>query len=1504
MHQNKASDSSREEDGRALRKFFEPLAHWAPGTAIRVEGSDEAQAVPAGQGVVIPDATPNFKVLANFRSLKAGHYTVTWRLKALDNISLPNGLRFSANIIYDDEPSSTVLCTVLQQEELAKLVKHRQYDVVLGESVVVQPHTNWANVELSMTNNESMDDLVHSGIEIIHAELKPFNLEPRFAANENMIVVKQWSRPKYTLDYTRSHTFESDPSSTPSAFPITRLAWSKEGMFLAALALSPNGAYVTVWDMDHIGDPASPPQDMSSLYQHSASGFVEHQDIDTLPIGLAISTDGGQVAIYQEPKIGEWQDDSSLPQSTFQFQLFSNLLVPQPSVTVDMNEESNESDEPVAVASRSRSDGILKETEALTGRTLLQRLDCPHERLLSFIGYSAFLPCRGGANQRNLERKGNHDNDQSQHSCTTLFAACDGINITIYRTSPEGGWECIRQSPLAGLIPALSRRIGCKMMMESISSCHFMWLEDQGRCCSVWKLENDANVSYIFNAEGSTFQRSTFQDSMKMALSPDASIAAIAGDNGSLTTYYTGSGVVITKRHFPGCTFEYIGFNGNNGQLYTVTRDSYMELKCRTMDPLLLTNESIEPEVHPVPTIGTTISTFFRGQKLKGQRIIFQASGSRINSYVSYLPNPTDTISSEKVEKADPTIMTHKSLLDPDIQYQLRINRALITGGDGGSQCVLQIEIVEENLAKTTQNVIFSFAPEPWVQVTGRHSDTTANLLSTFFLPCGTRFATVGLQTVQIWSLPNADNLNCNLQSIWSQPIAKQDLQPDCEHTKDYYHLLKSASVFMDVESGSTIAEIEMKGGSAAMIVHLPGVGTVDAHFAVLHCFRSIHLLAAAYKLSQNKDAFKDYVDAIIQFVRKYINHKVPLDVVFPPTDVLDLEWNEPSESCKSTPSDLATILRLLLDQPYNQDMGSLLVERLFDTSDSFWIPNDIPSLNPIKYVIAAKNKRLLDVLIEYCTRNAKLLHPVYVNPIVPHLGELLDQHPNDVKDIVRKMSYIPAPNQDYILSHGIGADHRDWLYTNLSSRYFESSRNLDTRKNPVFTLRQRLQWVPTNGRFPSRTNLILHPPPYKNSIYKIYVSPFLLFNDKSEKGRSIASTFSELVKKESIPNPTLLASLDYKWYKVGMEAISPRIVWVVMYYLVVVFITRRELRTDRWGFDRIMGAYEDGGVVLIFSAGSLYLEWLKMAISPRDYFSSPFSYIDLVACVLPVIGAFMTIGEGARIWTMGFGILCLYLKMFFELRIFREFGIASSIIVNIARRIKWYILILGFILFGFTHVLIYTLHSVRVFQDCEDNSMTCTSPEGPDRVGDYPKEFFPALSASYFFLSGRYDPVSDLLTSGPGAFRVLMAIFYFFMVVLLFNILIAVMNDAFNESAKEGRNTQLRLVSEILHSSEKFYRLKENPRYIYYGATDEEVMQFREQCAEQDTPIFASESSQTGDNPKNMHIQQASHGHDMDHMKDLVRQNHDETKHELAELRGLVKTLLTELNAARGQYP
>ncbi|KAF9982262.1 hypothetical protein BGZ65_003067, partial [Modicella reniformis] len=958
-----------------------------------------------------------------------------------------------------------------------------------------------------------------------------------------------------------------------------------DSSFLAALALRDNNAHITVWDMNSTMDPSNPgdTSDLQPIYATTS----EHENFSNLSIGLSISSKGDQVAIYQEPRIGQWKDGSKLNKCSFRIRLFKNPLVYKSE----------------------RSD--------------LTRRNINHLFFDSFVGFGTFLTQLNDdktawssipgveASDREVISSNNIQSVNRKipsKRSNTLFAACNGLYIDVF-TTLENEWTHIRSIRLTDLVPTFNRRIMCKMMMDVMSSNTFMWLEDNGLCCTLWDLQKGSNISYMSSAKNTRFTGPKFCGHSKIAISPDELIVALARDD-TLTTYYASSGIEISTRKYSGHRIEYIAFHGQSNQLFVVVRRAMtLKLGSRMLDPFQLKSQAKVTRV-PIPIIGRTILTVFRKGPFKHRGLVCEADGSKIRCYVSYAPvdvniaKDEDTLvkpsyvshlqkeKDQKVTALESTKDGSKEHRGESKRYDLRLkgHKESFPDGDGSMYWVLSVDVIERS--RGCEKVVFSFVPEPWMRVStadiGNHDD----LVNVYFLPQGTRFVVAGMQTLQIWNFPTEKFNYFHLEFIWSHPkMVEANLYGKVyksDRVGKYYHCISQPKIYMDKNTDNIVVSFEGKDDFI-----IPTASGNNTRFKFICCARSIHFLAAAYEYSiqetkktskdspQGTATFEKHADAIAQFTRSHINRLLTSEDFSPhltgtdsPTWTIDSRPTTPTTPGDRSANDddttqltsnlsqseqVVNLFTLLLDQDDLKDTNRTFVEGMLDTNTGIWVPHSDMDLNPIAHAIEIKDEKLLKTLIDYCINCAKKYHPAYMAPVEQCLAELLRHYPDIVVYIFRSTSYIPAHNHAYVASHAIG----------FNSRFQDF---MDGTENTVFILRSQL---PTDRRLhqglePRYPAKVSHQPIYKKRTYKIYVSPFQFRHVNTSKDTQDdhdphkqhrkESVFNLITGKVFFDNPVIVASLRYKWYKFAIKYWLVRFCLVLTFFILMITITAKQI--------------------------------------------------------------------------------------------------------------------------------------------------------------------------------------------------------------------------------------------------------------------------------------------------------------------------------------------------------
>ncbi|KAK3824533.1 MAG: hypothetical protein J3Q66DRAFT_383963 [Benniella sp.] len=1665
-------------------------------------------AIPA----LIPDETPDFEFNAFFRGCPAGHYVLRWRVQLSENFSVPSGLRFRVDVNYGAEEVTTgSLDVILPQERLEKLDGWHTFDLELEELVIVQPYQQyntfkerqWTTVAVAMSNCESIG-VNYSGLRVDYVELSSFTGEDPVSSDAHKCIVRRSTESKFTIDTAEYHVIPEGESK--SIIPISRLTWSKEGTFLAALGLSDDTAYVTVWDMKHWN--LSRPEDISTLHEkrtvevkHTGGGLKD------LSIGLAISADGSQVAVYQEPMVGQWDDESALSESTFHFRVLTfqpKQGVPPPqqdtlplgrylsqplkdiaqSTYGDPQPTQNVTiviDQPAEGVHSTKTAPLLGEIKSQTNWSY-EEVVLLNPKLKHFIGYGAFLAearsndWRMNSSTTQLQRvnAGREGGGEFSRNTSSVFVACNGICIDVFTFNPHSGqkWKNTYSISLTDLTPTISRRVNCRMMMDVISRSTFMWLEDGGVCCSIWDLRKGSNVSYVSSPDNMLLGSVTFRGNSTMSISPDESMVVLASIDGVLTTFYANTGIAISSKKFKDEEIEYVSFNGQNNQLFVITRNTTtLRLKSRILDPLQL-HSGMQANQVPVPIIGRTIHAFFRDEDCRSKGFVCEANGSKIHLYVTH--EPVDKVATADGVNLASHTRTHYSSLQgsrksghendhkesaragtnkssKDKRYEVRTATSMKPSRDDDDSMywIIRVEVVERDQRVQNEKVIFSFVPEPWIRVSVSEDRKPKNLQKVYFLPGRKRFVVAGMQSLQIWSLPTNGSDDFKLVFIWSRPRVDADQKetdekaaidqdgpgeqetagqersdgkatadqerldetttadqegPDSKNVETdlvgkYYHYIRIPRINLDQHTGQAEAHIKLKGGLGTDVVYIPGEHSDDFQTVFLNCARSIHLLAASYAYSiQESERFpkildkssltsKKHAEAIARFTRGHINRLLPCTYFLP----LPLNENgisahtsavqaSPPTSQEQAPSqivaapttsqptpprlalrlstmmqysatpllvavkyasladqkftgkydsspisipedlrkiaayvdtqrekfwiqkyedtgldDIFTVLTLLLDQEDLKDANHLFIEGLFDTEGHEWTPHPSIALNPIGRLIDIRNEQLLNVLIDYCIKNAKQHHPGYLTPVMQYLGKISIMYPDIMGDLFRRASYIPAHNSRYVASHAIVANLRfsDWVhflvrfYTfgifNRRLFGFTKSSDINPYNNPVFSLQSQLPFyshvgvgmvldfvfdlvyfvldLVHSGRktlFPKNKNTEQTQTAAENRWGKIYVSPFQFKPMKGRDGRRERSFLAEVTGKDFFDSPAVAASLRFKWSNSGLYFWSIHFMAVLLFFILVLAITGQQIRVSTPSIDHkptadeIADRYLSGWHSVFFLTivvGCLLIlyEFMQMMSSLRQYFRSPFNYVDLAACLFPLTGCFIflrntpgTLQEDtsfdsgpSQIWPMSFGILALYLK-----------------------------------------------------------------------------------------ISGRYDPVESSMEQGSVTFRVIMVIFFFFAVIILLNVLIALVNGAFNESAVKYRHSFWTFIAEFLVEMEMVTMYNEgvsssdsSSEYIYYCATDDEVKKFESSSTSEISSFAESlkaeheithkaqriimnsistmqESSNVANEDLKMVLGQGNAlKQDLVQLKEGEDPCHREMKNELKELRGLVES-------------
>ncbi|KAG0306950.1 hypothetical protein BGZ99_001632 [Dissophora globulifera] len=186
---------------------------------------------------------------------------------------------------------------------------------------------------------------------------------------------------------------------------------------------------------------------------------------------------------------------------------------------------------------------------------------------------------------------------------------------------------------------------------------------------------------------------------------------------------------------------------------------------------------------------------------------------------------------------------------------------------------------------------------------------------------------------------------------------------------------------------------------------------------------------------------------------------------------------------------------------------------------------------------------------------------------------------------------------------------------------------------------------------------------------------------------------------------------------------------------------------------------------------------------------------------------------------------------MLFELRINQSVCKYVTIIQQAVTEIQVFFVIFAAGIVAFTIGMLHLLHACPVggCPPVDDINASTGNPQ-------FPMHFFHALSSTYFFMGGRYDPISDMFNSNDWAFHIMMIIYFFFTVILMLNVLIALINVAFTKGDDGWRLAWVESRLRYIESAENMsyhipgYRASHDcfPEEIYFSSTPQQVKEYQ----------------------------------------------------------------------------
>ncbi|KAF8948887.1 hypothetical protein BGZ47_001603 [Haplosporangium gracile] len=488
------------------------------------------------------------------------------------------------------------------------------------------------------------------------------------------------------------------------------------------------------------------------------------------------------------------------------------------------------------------------------------------------------------------------------------------------------------------------------------------------------------------------------------------------------------------------------------------------------------------------------------------------------------------------------------------------------------------------------------------------------------------------------------------------------------------------------------------------------------------------------------------------------------------------------------------------------------IVTKLLPPKYITWIPDphEDKSTEPLAILLEIAQTRprvfgvakvVMKYLVSHANRSKNL---AFLSPLFGSMHEVMELYPEEALECMGRIAFIPVKHRAYIIdNHTLALPPRPRL------RFWEP------RTKPLI-----------------KTN-----------------EPIMQFNFTGEKADSSNDGFTR---------PVFMASFDALWYykdqqqtelkKDGFEAASNTATttwWRTLYHM---FRLKCHIKmptvVECYDFNleffdnpaiaalvaykcQLVGLFI---VIIVVACIFLWLELLQAVHSWSRYSGSTYNGLDVVAFGLPLAASIIqlvSISKGnmdGNTSVMSASVLAVFMHMLFELRIHKQVCKYVMIIQQTVIEIRGFFIIFAGGLLAFT---IATQHLLRAcpVDDCNRDPT------------DFPRHFFYALSATYFFMGGRYDPVSPLFDKEDAGFHLMMIVYFFFTVIVMLNVLIALINVAFTKGDDGWRlawiESRLRYIESAENMSHHIPGFRQThdwfPKQIYFSATPQQARDYQE---------------------------------------------------------------------------
>ncbi|KAK3809496.1 MAG: hypothetical protein J3Q66DRAFT_354035 [Benniella sp.] len=1019
------------------------------------------------------------------------------------------------------------------------------------------------------------------------------------------------------------------------------------------------------------------------------------------------------------------------------------------------------------------------------------------------------------------------------------FWVSDGRSFTVYNTS--GSWSALYtldMQPLPDILVA-------QTAMKSIHGRYFAWTDAKG-AISIWDIQTGQLFSHLFiGAQG---------NSAFPVLSSDGSMIAVTRNN-TIQIHDTRTGIKLgvfkkglgNSRYFE-VVFGKDHFMAYNPQAATVSKPMKHNMRSlvRLRDMAIVNTIPIHEDYrfnYP-QTGGDPVFTFCHGPNLNILKMgpilspvekdhcgVNGANHVCETERLNHFTISSDFHATKQVlegRRGERFIL--KSTVDVVDSRSMRMIHIIIGNSEDGG-------VNKEQSGRTSiqegdsgrKSMSFPIGPN-WCNYTG------------FFIRATSQLGVVVGGSLLLWTLSATKPWIFKLALIWRFQEMYKGLGADdfcirniisaesCVHGRFIKLRLTAPSWYrrtfdITVEVTTRYGE-EGEGTLAVPMSHEDTISTMEERNSGWRDFRESQERRMSQGIADLIDVYlggnDQCQDAIIQYLRSHIRPS-----------------NENRASslislCKAWKPRLETHIEQLLTTLLPSDCITWVPinNATKETNQSAFIQET----NPLAIILdtAQKHSSALGaarIVINYCVEHAnRSRNLAFLAPFFSCLRDIMKLYPDEAFRYLSRIAFIPVMHRSYLLDNCVVV-----LPPRVHWKFWKSGPiPLYKLKDQVFQLRvSSKEPDPNNEKFTrpvfmASFNALWHRQDPDGTHKELGNNGSMMRKTTWQKAllhmiwhkaqpRSHAYVKAYGFSIEFYDNPAIAALVAYKWNTIGYWYWFAGFFFQCCFYVTVVTASIMQVYSERPS--QLYGLFL---TIIVMASIFLWLELRQMLVSIKQY-ADGYNILDVLALSLPLVASAYQLTAIQRedvhgnTQILSFSVLVVFLHMLFELRIFKSVCKFVTIIQHTLTEIQAFFVIFAGVIFAFS---IATLHLLRAcaYEGCDQPTT------------GFPVNTLRAISAVYFFMGGRWDPVSDDFDSDNVGFHMMMVLFFFTSVVLMLNVLIALINVAFNKGDDGWRlawiKSRLRYIEAAENLSYHIPGFRETydffPQEIYFSVPQE----------------------------------------------------------------------------------